>query len=74
MTGLRILIKRLIAQFRPKGLERQIEEELHTHVEMLFDEYVRRGMPPQEGRYASLRAFGGVEEVKEEYREKRAYP
>jgi putative ABC transport system permease protein len=74
MTDLRISIGRVIALFRPKGFERQLDEELHAHVEMLLEEYVRRGMPPEEARYAALRAFGGVEQMKEEYREKRSLP
>ncbi|HXJ94339.1 MAG TPA: ABC transporter permease [Terriglobia bacterium] len=47
---------------------------MHAHLEMLLEENVHRGMPPEEARCAALRAFGGVEQVKEEYREKRSLP
>ena len=71
MARLRTLRFRLKATFRTTGLERQLDEELRAHLEMLTDENVRRGMLPEEARYAALRAFGGVEQVKEEYREQR---
>jgi predicted permease len=38
---------------------------------MLRDDYLRRGLSPEEARYAAQRAFGGVEQVKQEYREQR---
>ena len=41
---------------------------------MLVDENVRRGMLPEEPRYAALRAFGGAEQVKEEYRQQQGLP
>ena len=37
-------------------------------------EYLRRGMSPQEARYAALRSFGGVDQTKERYREQRGLP
>jgi hypothetical protein len=36
---------------------------------MQVEENVRKGMSPQEARYAAMRSFGGVEQVKEIYRE-----
>jgi predicted permease len=54
--------------------EEDLEAELRAHVEFLADENVRRGMPPEEARYAALRSFGGVEQAKEIYREQRGLP
>lgn len=68
------LISRLSALFRKKGLERDLEGELRAHLEMLRDDYLKRGLSPEEARYAAARAFGGVEQVKEEYREQRGLP
>ncbi len=74
MNPLSALIVRLTALFRRKRLECQLDEELRAHLEMLTEENVRRGLPPEEARYLALRSFGGVEQVKEEYREQRGLP
>src|SRR2546427_11155157 len=72
MTWLRVLKSRLVALFRKTRLERQLDEELNSHLEMLVEGNVRNGMPPDEARYAALRSFGGVEQAKEGYRERSA--
>ncbi|HEV2423566.1 MAG TPA: permease prefix domain 1-containing protein, partial [Terriglobia bacterium] len=68
------LISRLSALFRRKRLDRELESELRAHLEMLRDDYLQRGLSPEEARYAAARAFGGVERVKEEYRSQRGLP
>ena len=74
MTLLRIVLCRLLAAFRKKRLERELDEELRAHLEMLVEEKIRRGMAPEGARYAALRSFGGVEQAKEEYRDQRGLP
>ena len=71
MTWLRQLATRFVALFRKRHLEQEMNEELHSHLEMLIEENVRRGMSREESRYAALRSFGAVEQVKEDYREQR---
>src|SRR5438552_15360857 len=74
MTRLRVLKSRLAALFRKDRLERELGEELRSHLEMLVEENERKGMSPEEARYAALRSFGGVEQTKEIYREQRGLP
>src|SRR5206468_12056300 len=74
MTWPRILKSRLAALFRKDRLERELGEELRSHLEMLVEENERKGMPPREAHYAARRSFGGVEQVKEIYREQRGLP
>ncbi|HEY6290078.1 MAG TPA: ABC transporter permease [Terriglobia bacterium] len=74
MTRLHTLISRLFAPFRGERLEQDLESELRTHLEMLVDENVRRGISAAEAHYAALRSFGGVEQVKESYRDQRGLP
>src|SRR5215471_1124787 len=69
MSRLHIIISRAAMLFRRKQLNHDLEAELRAHLDMLAEENVRRGMEPQEARYAALRSFGGVEQVKESYRE-----
>jgi predicted permease len=74
MTWFRILLVRSAATFRKKRLEGELEDELRAHLAMLVEENVRRGMSPDGARCAALRSFGGLEQVKEEYREQRGLP
>jgi putative ABC transport system permease protein len=45
-----------------------------AHLTLLEDEYVRRGMTRVEARLAARRAFGGVEEAKDQCRDERGLP
>jgi len=62
---------RLRAWFLKSRSERDMDDELRFHIERQIEENVRRGMNRKEARYAALRSFGGVEQVKEECRERR---
>ncbi|HEV2177153.1 MAG TPA: ABC transporter permease [Terriglobia bacterium] len=73
-TRLRTLVSRLASLFRIRQREQELDQELRAHLEMLIEENQRRGMTSEEARYAALRSFGGVEQVKEEYREQRGLP
>src|SRR5437667_7435489 len=74
MDSLRVSWSRLLALFRKRKLEQELDEEVRSHLEMLIEENRRKGMTPEEARYAALRSFGGVEQVKEIYREQRGLP
>jgi putative ABC transport system permease protein len=74
MTRLRILISRFVALFRKARREQELDEEVRSHLEMLTEENLRKGMSPEEARYAALRSFGGVEQMKERYRDQRGLP
>ncbi|HEY2932069.1 MAG TPA: ABC transporter permease [Acidobacteriota bacterium] len=74
MIWLRVVVLRLISLFRKGRLERELDEELRSHVEMQSELNQRRGMSPQQARCAALRSFGGVEQVKEIYRKQRGLP
>ena len=59
-------LSRIAAIVRSRKLERDLDEELQLHIELKTQENIAAGMPPAEARYAVLRAFGGVEQRKEE--------
>src|SRR5690348_12186315 len=61
-------LSRIAAIVRSRKLERDLDEELQFHIELKTQENIAAGMPPEEARYAALRAFGGVEQRKEECR------
>ena len=74
MTWLRIFIARFAGLFRKGRLEQDLSEEVRAHLEMLVEENLRKGMSAEEARTAALRSFGGVEQVKEVYREQWGLP
>ena len=74
MTSIRILFRRLLSFFRKQNLEQELDAEIRSHLEMLIEDYQRQGMTAAEARYAALRKFGGVDQVKETYRDRRGLP
>ena len=74
MTSLRIFLSRLWSLFRKPKLEDELADEIQSHLEMQIEDHLRQGMSPDEARYQALRKFGGVEQVKETYRERRTLP
>src|SRR6058998_2196386 len=74
MTWLRVLVSRLIGLFRTDRTDWELDEELRSHLELLVEENLARGMSREDARYAARRSFGGVEQVKEVYREQRGLP
>lgn len=57
--------------FRRDQVERDLDDEFRDHVERRIEADVARGMTPEEARTAALRAFGGVDQKKEECRDMR---
>ncbi len=53
------------ALFRKEHLDREMDEEMCSHIELRTQANIVAGMSPQEARYAALRSFGGMEQVKE---------
>ena len=74
MDRLRTLLARIRAMLRGVKLDESLDAEMRSHLEMLAEEKVRRGMTPEEARYAARCEFGGVEQNKQAYREQRGIP
>src|SRR5262249_52425175 len=62
---------RLRSLFCGRSVEHELDEELGYHVQRKTEEYLAQGMPPEEARYAALRAMDGLEQTKEECRDMR---
>jgi predicted permease len=54
--------------------EGDLDDEVRFHLDMLIERHVREGMSPDDARAAALRAFGGVTQMKEAYRDQRGLP
>jgi predicted permease len=73
MTRLRILLFRLWALVRSRRMDREIDDEITSHLAEATEQYVQQGLSPEEARRAALRSFGGVSQTKEVYRQVRSF-
>ena len=63
------LFHRLRALFRKDGLDQDLSDEMAFHLEKQIEQNIAAGMSAEEARYAALRKFGSVEQVKEDCRD-----
>ncbi|MGC1299790.1 MAG: ABC transporter permease [Alloacidobacterium sp.] len=71
---LRQMLNRLRSFFRKEPLDRELDAEMASHMEMAVEENVRRGMNPEEARRQAMVRFGGVQQAREQQREARGLP
>lgn len=74
MHFVREALNRLRSFFRKGPLDRELDAEMASHIEMAIEENVRRGLPPEEARRHALVQFGGVQQARERQRESRGLP
>ncbi len=73
MTTIRRFVLRLLSFFRHDAAEAELSREIRSHLQLLEDEHVAKGMSRDEARLAARRAFGGVEQAKERQRDARGF-
>jgi predicted permease len=71
---MRTLWKRLNALLSRRQAERELSEEVEIHLEMRAAELRQQGLDRDAAREAARREFGGVEQMKEAYRDRRGVP
>ena len=74
MAFLHTLIARIIAFFKSRDLDDDFERELESHVVMLTDDNIRRGMSPGDARRAALIRLGAQSSLKDQHRMTRGLP
>jgi predicted permease len=74
MNSIREFASRLRQFFGTGRTDDDLSDEVQNHLELATQEYVRRGMSPEEAIYAARREFGGVEQIKEIYRDRKGLP
>jgi len=74
MRKLRAWFLRLGGLFGKERQDRDLAEELESHIQMHMEDNLRRGMTPEEARRDALIKLGGIESTKESYRERRGVP
>ncbi len=73
-TPLKVLVSRVRAFFTSGDLDRDLDRELETHIAMLAEDNVRRGMTPEQARREARLRVGGLESTRELHREARGLP
>jgi putative ABC transport system permease protein len=74
MRRLRVWLWRLGGLFGGERRDRELQNELDSHLRMEIDDNLERGMAPEEARREALLLFEGIEQVKEMYRDQRGLP
>ncbi|MGH9410605.1 MAG: ABC transporter permease [Vicinamibacterales bacterium] len=74
MRSLRVWLMRLTALFARRGRDRDLSEEIESHLQLHIDDNVRAGMTPQEARRQAMLKFGPLESMKEDVRDRRRLP
>jgi len=65
---------RLLGSLFRRNADGDLAEELDSHIRLLADEDIRRGLPPEEAYRRAKLQFGAVESTKESYRDQRGLP
>jgi len=73
MSTLRRSFLRLYEFLRPRRSERELQRELAAHLALLEEDFLRRGLSPDQARLAARRRFGGVEQAKDRHRDERSF-
>ncbi len=74
MKTLRAWLRRGLALFRGRALERDFHQELESHVQLHEDDGVRAGMTRDEARRQALARLGGITQLEQRQRERRGIP
>jgi predicted permease len=74
MRALRRFFRRLVASAAWRRDEDRLKEEIEEHLALQTAENIRAGLPAIEARRQAALKFGGVEAIKEDYRDQRGIP
>src|SRR5215470_17599362 len=74
MRQARALLLRIAGLFARDRHDRELTQEFDSHLQLLIEDNLRRGMNPGEARRLALIRLGGIESAKEQYRDRRGLP
>jgi predicted permease len=74
MRRLRALLSRVSGLFGGTAREREIADELDSHLQMHIEDNLRAGMTAEQARRGAVLRLGGVERTKQAYRERSTLP
>jgi hypothetical protein len=71
VTSLRVWLSRVRGSVGGCRRDADLADEIGAHLDLLAAEHIRRGTSPSDAAAAARREFGGVEQIKERYRDDR---
>lgn len=74
MKRLRAYLLRIAGVVPSKRRERELADELDSHLQMHVDDNIRAGMSPEQARREAILKLGGVEPTKEAWRDRSTVP
>jgi putative ABC transport system permease protein len=74
MSTLRAWFRRVGGLFGKERRDRELAEEMESHLQMHIEDNLRTGMSAEEARRQALIKLGGIEQAKENYRDRRGIP
>jgi predicted permease len=74
MSRLRVWLLRLGEFFRKGQRERELAAEMKSHLQLHIEDNLRAGMTAAQARREALMKLGGVEQTKQNYRDRRGMP
>jgi predicted permease len=74
MNWLRQIVFRLRAVLGKRQKDRVLDEELNTHLTLLIEQNIERGMSPEAARREAKLSLGGAEQIKESVHDHRGLP
>src|SRR5437899_10123055 len=74
MRQMRAWLLRFGELFRKEWRDRELSAEMDSHLQLHIEDNLRAGMSPAEARRQALIKFGGIEQTKEIYRDRRGLP
>jgi putative ABC transport system permease protein len=73
MTRVWRFLSRLWALLRSRQMDRDLDDEIASHLAEAEEEYIQQGLSPEDAHWAALRSFGGVTQTKEIHRQVRSF-
>ncbi len=74
VSTLRAWSQRIGGLFGKERRDRDLADEMESHLQMHIEDNLRAGMTPEEARRQALIKLGGIEQAKENYRDRRGIP
>src|SRR5437773_795881 len=74
MAIIKTVLSRILGLFGRRRRDADLQSEIDAHLDQLAEEHLRRGLSAAEARAAARRDFGGVDQIKEQYRDQRGWP
>jgi len=74
MRKLRAWLSRFKGLFLKNARERELADEIESHLQLHVDDNIRAGMSPEEARRVAVMKLGGVDQTIEAYRDRATIP